>query len=196
MTLPNAAPTSTDLMAACVNVLESGGYRSIREGFPDWTSSDARLFEDEYNVVGVAVFGTCAELRRSWPNLQASLIDLISAKVGLSDKSWDGYLVLLSPGTAPTEELEIEEIRRDTTRLRKLVATGEDIRVANDVARVLRPLLPLATISGWLEGTSALDQLPDLLAENGIERGTTALLVRAFLSQHSMIEALHEQVGS
>jgi hypothetical protein len=138
MTISSMAMTPTDLIAACSSVLETGGYQPIREGFPEWNTTSTRLFEDMYNVVGIAVFTTSAELLISWADLQGSLVDVISRHVGKTEsKAWDGYLVLITTGIAPSSDAAIEELRYDTTRLRKLVATGEDLRTAGDVERLL-----------------------------------------------------------
>lgn len=189
--------TPTDLIAASSSVLEGGGYRAIRKGFAEWSTTSTRLFEDEYNVVGVAVFTTCAELLNSWADLQGSLVRVISERVGQAEsKAWDGYLVLLTAGVAPSEVLDIESIRYDTTRLRKLVATGEDLNDAGDVERFLRSLLPLHTEEGTIREGSALDLLPDLLQESGIGRETTAALVRSFIEQKPLMEALHRHRGA
>jgi hypothetical protein len=166
-------------------------------GFSEWSTTSTRLFEDEYNVVAVAVFTTCAEMVRSWPDLQGSLVDAISRHVGRAEsKSWDGYLVLLTAGIAPSGESDIEAIREDTARLRKLVATGEDLNGASDVERLLRPLLPLRTGLGPIRQESALDLLPDLLAGRGISRETTKVLVTSFIDQKPLMEALHRHRGS
>lgn len=187
-----ATPTPTDLVAACSSKLEASGYRAIREGFPEWNTPFARLFEDEYNVVGIAVYSTCAELLRSWVDQQGSLVEAISSKVGLSEgKAWDGYLVLLTAGPAPYGETGVEDIRRDTTRVRKLVATGQELSSPSDVERLLGPLLPLSPEPGSARRGTALDRLPDLLAAEGVDSETTRLLVRAFLDQKPMMDALH-----
>lgn len=197
MMTPSVPLTPTDLIAASSSVLEAGGYQPIREGFPEWGTTSTRLFEDEYNVVGVAVFTTCAELLRSWADLQGSLVDVISRQVGRTEnKAWDGYLVLLTAGMAPSGDPDIEAIRYDTTRLRKLVATGEDLNAPCDVERLLRTLLPLRTEQGSISQGSALDLLPDLLAEHGINRDTTTVLVKAFFDQKPLMEILHRNRGS
>lgn len=196
MTNSSLPLTPTDLIASSVSVLEGGGYQPIRTGFPEWSTATTRLFEDTYNVVGLAVFTTCADLLRSWADLQGSLVDVISRQVGQAEnKAWDGYLVLLTAGIAPSGDADIEAIRYDTTRLRKLVATGDDLSVAGDVERLLRPLLPLRTEPGALAQSSALDLLPNLLAERGIDRGTTTVLVKAFMEQRPLLEALHRHRG-
>lgn len=188
--------TSTDLIAIASQVLAGGGYQQIRGRFSEWDTSTSRLFEDEYNVVGLVVFDTCGELLRAWPDLQGSLVEVISQHVGQGEsKSWDGYLVLLSPGFAASEDVAIEAIRYNTTRLRKLIGTGEDLQDPMGVERVLRPLLPLNQERVKLSQESALDLLPKLLANQGIPKETTQLLVDAFREQLPLLERLHEQRG-
>ena len=188
--------TSTDLIAAASQALTNGGYQLVDRKFEAWDTPTSRLFEDEYNVVGVVIFDTCAELLRAWPDLQGSLVDVISSQVGREEgKSWDGYLVLLTAGVAPSEDAGIEAVRYNITRLRKLVATGDDLRSPADVERVLRPLLPLGQERASLSQESALDLLPRLLADQGIPKETTQLLVDAFREQSPLLERLHQQRG-
>ena len=158
--------TPTDLIAATSAVFTARGYQQISHRFQEWDTPTSRLFEDEYNVVGIAVFETCGELLRAWPDLQESLVDVISRHIGRGEsKSWDGYLVLLTPADAASEHIEVEAVRYNTSRLRKLVATGDDLRSATAIERVLRPLLPLGQEQENLRQESALDLLPRLLAE-------------------------------
>ena len=117
-------------------VLIDGGYQQISQRFKKWDTSTSRLFEDEYNVVGIGIFDTCGELLQAWPDLQGSLVDVISSQVGHEEgKSWDGYLVLLTPSVAPSDNAGLEAVRHNTTRLRKLVATGDDLQSPTDVER-------------------------------------------------------------
>jgi hypothetical protein len=168
-------------------------YRQITGRFPDWDTPTSRLFEDEYGVVGIVVFDTCAELLRTWPDMQASLVEVISRHVGKEEaKSWDGYLVLLSPGIAPSETAAVDEVRYNTTRLRKLVATAGDLKDPTDVERVLRPLFPLPQERANIGQESALDLLPRLLAEQKISEGVTRALVEAFREQSPLLERLHQ----
>jgi hypothetical protein len=191
MTTAPAVLTPTDLIAVSSRVLEAGGYQTIFQGYAEWNTTSTRLFEDEYNVVGLAVFSTCSELLRSWADLQGSLVEVISQRVGKTEsKAWDGYLVLLTPGMAPSEASEIEDIRYDTTRLRKLVATGDDLSVASDVERLLRTLLPLRTQAASIGRRTTLDLLPELLLEQGIQAETTRALVKSFSEQEPLMEAL------
>jgi hypothetical protein len=185
--------TSTDLIAVSSSVLEGGGYQRI-EAFQGWNTTSTRLFEDKYNVVGIAVFTNSAELLGSWADLQGSLVDVISSHVGQTEsKSWDGYLVLLTAGSASSGDAEIEQLRHDTTRLRKLVATGGDLSNAGDVERILRSLLPLRTAPVLMGRDTALDMLGEILAEQGVEKETTAALVKSFIQQEPLMEALHRQ---
>jgi hypothetical protein len=148
-------------------------------------------------VVGIAVFTTSTELLSSWADLQGALVDVISRHVGQAEsKAWDGYLVLLTTGIAPSGDAEIERLRYDTTRLRKLVATGEDLSTARDVERLLRPLLPLRVAQGSIRQGTALDLLPGLLAEQGINEKATELLVKSFTEQEPLMDALHRTRGS
>lgn len=186
--------TGSELIAVASDVLTTGGYRRIERRFPEWDTATSRLFEDKYNVVAVAVFNTCAELLQTWPELQGSLVDLISRNVGQAEsKSWDGYLVLLTPAIAPSELLNIEEIRYNTNRVRKLVATGDDLKTPGEAERVLRPLLPLAEENTNPAPTSVLDLLPDLLlAHDQIPKETTAVIVKAFREQSAIMDRIHQ----
>lgn len=189
-----AAITLTELVVASSSWLIRGGYQQVT-AFPDWDSTSRRLFEDEYNVVGIAVFQTCADLVDSWPELQGSLVEAISQTVGLAEgKAWDGYLVLLTTGVS-SEDVDLEAVRYHTGRLRKLVATGEELGTPGGVERLLRPLLPLRPALAPTGSVSALDRLPDLLALRGIKRETTAVLVDAFVNQKALVETLHKSRG-
>lgn len=73
-----------------------------------------------------------------------------------------------------------------------MVATGDDLRVAADVERVLRALLPLGAERASIKEQSALDLLPKLLAAHGISEETTRLLLDAFREQAPLMERLHQ----
>lgn len=192
MTARAASPTPTDLVATATNVLERGGYHAVRDGFPEWNSPTTRLYEDEYGVVGLAVFSSCGDLVRFWADLQGSLVDVISRHVGRSEgKAWDGYLVLLTPGVPPSGDLAVDAIRADTTRLRKIVGTGDELSGASDTERLLLPLLPLKAERALVSGGGALDFLPRYLADRGVPSGVTAALLRSFRDQKPLMEALY-----
>ena len=186
--------TATDMIASASQVLTAGGYQQIVGRFPQWETPTSRLFEDPYNVVGIVVFDTCSELIRAWAELQDSLVTVISKYVGQGEgKSWDGYLVLLTPGFAPLESADIESVRYNTTRLRKLVATGDDLPDLLAVDRVLRSLLPIGKEQTQLKQESSLDLLPELLSKQGIPKEITRIIVDAFRDQSPLLEKLHNQ---
>jgi hypothetical protein len=194
MTASASGFTTTDLIASASNILLKAGYRQISGRFPEWETSSSRLFEDEYCVVGVAVFETCTELLQGWPSVQGNLVDVISRHVGNQEsKSWDGYLVLLTPALAPSETEAIEVVRYNTSRLRKLIAIGDDLKLSSDVESVLRPLLPLNPGGVDLTQESALDLLPNLLRAQNIPENVTRTLIDAFRNQAPLLEKLHEQ---
>jgi hypothetical protein len=188
--------TTTDLIVSASHELLGGGYQQINGRFPEWATPTSRLFENEYSIVGLAVFETCGDLLKSWPDVQGTLVDVISRYIGSQEsKSWDGYLVLLTPSLAPSDADAIEAVRYNTTRLRKLVATGDDLKLSADVSRVLRPLLPLQSERTDLGLESVLDLLPKLLAADHIPENVTRLLVDAYQKQGPMLEQLHEKHG-
>src|ERR1039458_7653169 len=125
-----SAYTSSTLLAAAAEVLQNHGYQPARpENLKDWTGSNARIFEDAYGIVAVVVHETWQDLLSHWIDAQAALVDLISARVGRSEpKSWEGYLVLLTPSVMEAgSESAAQAIRYDTSRVRKLVASGDEI---------------------------------------------------------------------
>jgi hypothetical protein len=196
MTDSSASLTPTDVMAAASQALTEGHYQQIVRTFPAWDTLTSRLFEDEYSIVGISVFDTCGDLIRTWPDLQGALVEVISKRVGVEEsKAWDGYLVLLSTGIAPSEGAAIESIRYNTVRLRKLVATGEDLHNSSDIERVLSPLLPLVEEQATVSQESVLDLLPVLLSNQDIPNRITQTLVDAFREQSPLLERLHQIRG-
>lgn len=194
--MADAGLTVTDILAAATRLLETGGYRRAERDLGDaWPSGSARVFEDAYSIVAVVAFETWSSLSTSWPDAQAALVELISAAVSNADpKAWDGYLVLLTPGEPSDEQrADAGEIRYNTSRLRKLVATGRDLSFLSDVERALSPLLPLNVDVEATDRASVLELLPDLLAPRGARREDVRVLLDAFHAQQPLIEALHRR---
>lgn len=183
--------TSSQLLAAVSELLERGKYTAV---LPDrgW-GSNIRLFEDPYGIVAVAAFETWGDLTEGWPDVQGHLVELISEHLTRPEpKSWDGYLVLMTPSVAPsTARSQLADIRYDTNRLRKLVATGDELHTLDDVEQALLPLLPLEVESQVESGPALLERLPALLAERGIDMGAARVAVDAFTSNQSILERLH-----
>jgi hypothetical protein len=187
--------TVTDLLAGATEFLENAGYKRIEKvEQPDFLKSGTRLFEDAYNVVAVAVYNTWSELELNWNETQAALVDLISEYIDRGDaKAWDGYLVLMTPSILEAEEVaRLTEIRYDTSRLRKLIAAGQELTVLEDLNRLLAPLLPLRIDPVPIDRKSVLDELPSLLEAKGIEGGAVVTLVHAYQDQKPLVEALHK----
>jgi hypothetical protein len=191
--------TATTLVAAASEVLEGAGYRRVgpdREG--EWPGAGARVYEDPYSVVALVVYETWADISESWLEAQAALVELISTHFTRGDaKSWEGYLVLLTPSVVPSDaRLDAIAIQRNTTHVRKLLATGDELRTIEDVASALLPLLPLEPGHALAEPRSALDLLPELLARRAISEESVRVAIQAFLAQEPVIERLHSRLAN
>jgi hypothetical protein len=183
--------TTSQLLAATTELLESGGYKAAQpsNGWP----SNARIFEDPYGIVAVVAYQTWSDLAEKWPYAQGQLVELISAHLTRPEpKSWEGYLILLTPSEAPASaRAQLADIRYDTNRVRKLVATGDDLRTLDDVEQALLPLLPLQVEAQLKSGPALLERLPKLLAERGINVEAARAVVNAFIANDSILERLH-----
>lgn len=102
--------------------------------------------------------------------------------------------MLFTPALMP-EALrdDAEQIKYDTSRLRKLLATGDDLKTITDVERALLPLLPLtAPIEEQVSyGDQVLELLPQMLAKRGISSQLTRELIAAFLANEPLMERPH-----
>ena len=195
MTDESVALNASQIMAAAASILVGGGYRQALAGLgEEWTDESARLFEDPYSVVAVLVFPTWAELKDRWPEAQASLVSAMTRSISSADpKVWEGYLVLLTPSTAGRDRTILDSVRRDTSRVRKLVATGEELRHLLDVEQLLSPLLPLDVNHAQnLAPEDPLTHLPSLPALRTVSRDAINLMVDAFRDQLPMLDRLHQ----
>jgi hypothetical protein len=186
------ALTSTQILAAVSDALVSNNYAEVTT--PGNRIGSARVFEDAFGVVAVNVYETWTQLSQKWHIAQGEFVDLISDHMRRGEpKAWEGYLVLLTPGLVGEDEmLEITEIRNDTSRVRKIVASGDGLTTLEDVQSALLPLLPLPVN----ESVSAADSnllalLPDLLESSGIQPRLTRAALDAFASNESILERLH-----
>lgn len=190
--------TSTDLLAAVSNVLEQHGYQRVDWSLVgDWPIANSRIFEDHCGIVALVVYETWEDLSSNWVEAQASLVELISKYLtSYEAKAWEGYLVLLTPALLGSEvKVEATRIRYDISRVRKLVATGDELRRLKDVEQVLLPLLPLQVELFADVGVSVLDILPKMLASNDLPETAIETIVDAYLKQQSIVERLHELSG-
>lgn len=190
--------TPATILAEAANVLSAGGYRVDRatELKLRLPPERALLAEDKYGIVAVVVYDTWTDLAASWAPAQASIVEAVSnAYTRLDRKAWDGYLVLLTAAYPSEGDVTPQQIRYDTTRIRKLVATGDDLRSISDISRVLAPLLPLTLDTAEIgESPSLLDELPLRLAEAGIPTDVAEVAVAAFRSQRPIVEELHRHL--
>lgn len=187
--------TPTDILAAASSYLTEGGYRQVEDvALGELPGGNARLFEDVYGIVAVVVYDTWRDLSASWPEAQATLVELISKYVGRGEaKAWDGYLVVFTPSVLSAEaRLEAETIRYDTSRVRKLVAAGDQLGTLSDVERALLPLLPLEAYVALEEHESVLERLPELLARRDLPEGAVRSVIQAFAEQLPLVEHIHD----
>lgn len=186
----------SDLTVAQVSGAVSG--RLERAGFqvgPELslrTGEQLRSFEDDVSVVGVVQYRSWSALRDNWLDAQSTLVDLLSERLDRSDpKAWEGYLVLLTLDQPPAAA-EVDEIRRNTARLRKIVATGDDLTRVSEVEDALLPVLPLTGGTLRHGSGSILDRLPELLQSRGIDQGLTQRVVLALENDRPLMEAVAE----
>lgn len=186
--------TATQLLAVASDLLGGSGYVEATIDTDDERGTRvSRVFEDAYGIVAVHVFDSWQQLAERWHVAQGQLVDLISAHLRSPEpKAWEGYLVLLTPGLLPAADIvAVNELRNDTNRVRKIVATGGDLGTLDDVRGALLPLLPLTLESSTASRTGVLELLPDLLANGGISRAVTSAVVDAFTANDSILERLH-----
>lgn len=130
------------LLDQVAGVLEQDGYAIYRRG----ELRNSLEFEDA-NLFGVAeVFDAIDDLLRSWKDTQSSFIDRHQSKFPTAkDKSWNGYVVLLTTDTPEDGGEALAEIEEDFYAVRKIVASSLDSR--GSVKEALSPLLRLSSAS-------------------------------------------------
>ncbi len=185
--------TVTNLTAATSKALSDAGFREVSAAASnDWKAAVVRVYEDEYSIVCVAIFETWADLDSYWMLDQANLIDLMSKNIVRADpKSWEGYIVLLTPSIVPSSEREKAIlIQRDTRHVRKLFADGGELKEIDDITRLLLPLMPLEE-QGPLLSQNILDALPEMLSKHGVDKEIAQVAITAFRAQRPIIPEVH-----
>jgi hypothetical protein len=192
--------TTTEIIGQVKRTLRDSGYDQHRKPPTRWDTSSHLLYEDDYGIVGIVVYESVSSLLTEWTTAQGALVHVMSEHVTRSQpKSSEGYLVLLT-GDAPQEgreqsvNQEINLIRYNTSRVRKLVGTGPSLNTVDDVSHILNPLLPLEVRDGSKEEVSVLDLLPELLAAEDIPEEITKAVIEAHLQLNSPIDALHDKL--
>jgi len=189
-------PLATSAMIALAGeVLATNGYRVARDLIGmSRSGQSALLAEDSFSVVSVVAFETWQQLEIDWMDAQADLVDLLAKRLARSaPKAWDGYLVLLCAGE-PLDRRDAVQIERDTTRLRKIVATGAALQTTNDVRQVLDLLLPLELPAKATALEDVLDTLPELLSAS-VPPLAVRVVVDAFRAMEPPLDRLHELGG-
>lgn len=187
------AITTTALLAEAGNILEDAGFRAVAPSITgEWRATGAKVYEDAYSIVCIAVYETWADLASSWPDDQTNLVRLISKYFTRTEaKAWDGYLVLFTPSVVPAAaRREAVAVQRNTLHVRKLFAAGDELRSLRAVRHTLLPLLPLENSEVDRTG-NVLESLPPLLAARGVDPEVSEVAISAFLEQRPIIEAIH-----
>ena len=185
--------TRTAIGAEADRLLVNAGFQPVMLPLAGmWKATGARVYEDAYSIVCVAVYDTWEQLSSGWIDDQANLVDLISSYFTRYDaKAWDGYLVLFTPSVVPQPERRSAiAIQRDTIRVRKLFADGSELWSTNAIQRTLLPVLPLDEHEA-LEERDVLGALPQLLVKYGIKEEATRIAIEAFRAQRPIIEEIH-----
>ena len=187
--------SASSMIALASETLSLNGYRVVRDMTEMTKFGDqALLAEDAYSVISVVAFETWQQLEKDWAEAQADLVDLLARRLSRSaPKAWDGYLVLLCAGE-PEDSVDIDRIERDTTRVRKIVATGTRLRTSADVARVLDLLLPLELPNELSALEDVLEALPSLM-EKTVDPAKLRIVIDAFREAEPPLERLHESGG-
>ncbi len=189
--------TVTTLVAAAAEILEEASFRAVGSSATStWKATEARVYEDAYSIVCIAVYETWTDLSSLWEDDQANLVGLISKHFTRTEaKAWDGYLVLLTPSVVPTDaHQEAIDIQRNTLHVRKLFAAGDELETVNAIHRTLLPLLPLK-VQEVHRPSNVLHSLPPLLASHDVDEEASKTAIAAFLEQRPIIEAIHDLIA-
>jgi hypothetical protein len=179
------------LLALASEQLSANGYRVVRDqSLSALPSERALLAEDEYSVIAIVAYETWAQLETEWSDAQAELVALIARRLARSaPKAWDGYLVLLCTSFAP-DPAGISQIERDTTRIRKIVATADMLKTTSDLARILDVFMPLTVPESTAVPADVLDTLPDLM-RGQVDPVAVRAVIDAFRTMEPPLERLH-----
>lgn len=190
----DAVLTRDQVLGEVVDVLSRNGFSFVGdEQLAGFDSTYQRVFEDAYSVVAVVYFESWGDLKDTWIEVQTSFVEMISENFTRSDrKSWEAYLVLMSTDLVPLRDsTHARDIRYNTNRVRKLLATGDQLRELSEVEACLLPLLPIHTHEGSIRSPNVLQQLPDLISGPDLSRQQIQAIVDAYEQQASMLEAVY-----
>ena len=148
------------------------------------------VFEDERSIVGLIFYPAWGELETNWELAQAAMVQRISAHFRrIEPKSWDGYLVLLTlDEMVPVEVLA--QVRHDTHRLRKLVATGRELTTMASVEDALLPVLPFKMAGTATKRIALVDRLSEMLEDRGVDCTLATVVLASFRENRSPMEGI------
>jgi hypothetical protein len=193
-----AGVTTTDMLSTARETLLANGFAEVTLYHLDRIDlSNQGLYEDPYSLVAIVVFETWSDLFHEWTEAQASFVELVSEHISRDEsKTWDCYLLLWTPDLVPRDKSEERQaIRYDTGRVRKLMASGAEIRELGDISTALLPLLPITESASASTEESVLDRIPAILESNELSQSTIRTVVDAFRKRESLVEALHNSGG-
>jgi hypothetical protein len=184
--------SSSVIIAAARNQLTRNAFRVTQDvGFTALPIDRSLLAEDDYSVIAIITYETWSQLEAEWSDAQAELVALLAKRlVRSAPKAWDGYLILMCTGSAP-DPAAIALIERDTTRVRKIVATADTVRTISDVARILDPFMPLELAGTSAELSDILSTLPELL-RNEVPAWAVEAVISAFRRMEPPLERLNQ----
>ncbi|MCB1258608.1 MAG: hypothetical protein KDB26_15965 [Microthrixaceae bacterium] len=186
--------TQTQVISGIAETMFTAGYTAVESLAPKYLT---QVFEDAYGVVATAFFSDWPELHASWPDAQGELVEILSQVLDRTEpKAWEGYLVLVVAAPVLADEARaVAALRKDITRLRKLVIVGDELETLSDLHRALLPVLPLDASGTGKSSTGFMDALPTLLADSSsIPISTTAALIAAFLENEPLMEAIDQEL--
>lgn len=179
------------LLALASEQLSANGYRVVRDATLSALPSERSLLaEDEYGVVALVAYESWSQLDSEWSEAQAELVGLLGRRLARSaPKAWDGYLVLLCTGLSP-DISSVAQIERDTTRIRKIVATADILKTTSDLSRILDIFMPLRAVESTTTTADVLDGLPDLV-QGQVDPTAVRVVIEAFRTMEPPLERLH-----
>jgi hypothetical protein len=190
----SVAWSSSSLFEGCIDLLRSADY--TRASLPDNVGLPpaAALLEDAYSIVLVVSFDAWEQLSAGWRSAQEALVQVLTTRLSSFDaKSWDGYLILLTPTEVTKAEFEeMISIRYDTDYARKLVITSNEYGVGGSrLPLALAPVLPLELSGSPADVSDPLEGLPEELADDPTTTGFVRALIAAYRNGQPLMDAAH-----
>lgn len=137
--------------------------------------------ESELMVVLVGTATTVDGLIALEPLLSSAVIDLLGDRK-IPDRRRDGYVILLTSQRAEARQGEsLFGLTYNLRHVRRIVRVGIDATAAG-VARALRPVLPLATVTAGTGAVDPIDELSSRLIQDGLDSHAVQGFVRRFRS--------------